>query len=50
MKCGKKLLLEMNVEPIMTKQKEAAFIEINEINDVLLRNPGRVFINNKCLY
>ena len=44
MKCGRKLLLEMNVEPSVTNRKEAAFIEINEINEVLLRDPGRVII------
>ena len=50
MKCGRKLLLEMNVEPSVTNRKEAAFIEINEINEVLLRDPGRVIIDNECLF
>ena len=50
MKRGRKLLLEMNVEPSVTNRKEAAFIEINEINEVLLRDPGRVIIDNECLF
>ena len=34
-KCCRKLLLELNVEPSINNQQEEAFVEINEVNDVL---------------
>ena len=46
----RKLLLELNVEPSITNQQEEAFVEINEVNDVLLRDPGKVSVDNECLF
>ena len=50
MNCGRKLLLELNVEPSITNQQEEAFVEINEVNDVLLSDPGKVSVDNECLF
>ena len=50
MKCGRKLLLELNVEPSFNNQQEEAFVEINEVNDVLLSDPGKVSVDNECLF
>ena len=47
MKDGRKLLLKMNVEPRISNWREAAYVEVNAINDVLLRDPEDEFMDNE---
>ena len=32
------------------QQQEEAYVEINDVNDDLLRNPGKVSVDNECLF
>ena len=38
------------MEPHITDHQEEAFLDGNEVSVVLLRSPGRVFIDNECLF
>ena len=42
------MVLEMNVEPQVT-QNDLALVAVNDVQEVLLRNPGNIFIDNECL-